>query len=113
MLNIGKVNKLVAFYLRGDVKELDIHYITDSIYELKIKYEGDWFYSYEYQVKINTLEETIEHGYHTCHCQIERIKLPQEKEFEAKVLKTLKRTHLIEEQNGKTMNQKMSIITNL
>jgi hypothetical protein len=113
MLNLGKVNKLVALYLGGNVTELDIHYITDSIYELKIKYEGNWFYLYEYQVRINVLEETIEHCYHTCHCQIERIKLPQEKEFEEKILKTLKKTHLIQGQNGKIMNKKMSIMTNL
>ena len=99
MFNLIKVNNLVTQYLNGVVTDLKIHYIADNEYRMTISYDGNWFYSYEYQVKINELEETIEHCYHTCQCKFAKIKLPQEIEFEQCISNALKR-NVVERVSG-------------
>jgi len=93
IFNLRKIDKLVSHYLEGVVTELKFYCISDNTYEMTIRYNRNCFYTYEYRLKINEHDETIKYRHHTCNCRLEKIPLPQEKEFEAEVLGIMKRAN--------------------
>lgn len=90
MLNVKEINKLVVQYFEGVLMHLKLNYISNRVYKITVSYMCDQCYACEYQIELDDSNDVITCCHHTCYCQLERINLFQEREFEERLLDLFK-----------------------